>query len=201
MTPWPMPETEKLLVEISSSIRAIMARRFPSLTISEREDVEQDVRLKLWKIWTSGKKIDRLESYLWKVVYTTALDLLEGKRNEIPLEAACGPGRPAGEPAVKIDWEDADARLDLNRRLEALPQNRRLVVKLHLAGMDLAETAAHLGWSRAKVRHLFYRGLDDLKRMIGKEKSGNENKSEGEDDGRRQKLLSAKRRVREVFSK
>jgi len=201
MTPQPMPETEKLLAEISGSIRAIMSRRFSSLTISEREDIEQDVQLKLWKIWTSGKKIDRLESYLWKVVYTTALDLLEGKRNEISLEAACGPGRPAGEPAVEIDRADADARFDLDRRLEALSPNRRLVVKFHLAGMDLAETAAHLGWSRTKVRHLYYRGLDDLKRMIGKEKSGNENKSEGEYDGRRSKLLSAKRRVREVFSK
>jgi RNA polymerase sigma-70 factor (ECF subfamily) len=167
-------ETEKFLSEISLTVRTVLARKFPTLPWNEKEDIEQEVRLKLWKILTSGKKLDRPGSYLWKVVYTTALDLLNGKGKELPLDAASGMKR---EPRAEVDWPGADQMLDLDRRLEALSRNRRIVLKLGLTGLDLGEIAVHLGWSRARVRHLHYRGLNDLKKMIQRERE--------DDDGRR----------------
>ena len=163
MKPESTVETEIFLSEVSQTVRAVLARRFPALPWNEREDIEQEVRLKLWKIRTRGKKIDHPGSYLWKVVYTTALDLLDGKGKEIPLDAASGSER---EPRTEVDRSVADQRLDLEHRLDALPLNRRIVIKLGLAGLELEEIAAHLGWSRARVRHLHYRGLNDLKTMI-----------------------------------
>jgi RNA polymerase sigma factor (sigma-70 family) len=165
----PQVETEKFLAEVSRTVRAVLARRFPTLAWNEKEDIEQEVRLKLWKMRASGKKIDSPGSYLWKVVYTTALDLLDGKGREIPLDEACEPGRSEREPRIEAGWLDADRRLDFERRLEALSPNRRIVLKLGLAGLELEEIAARLGWSTARVRHLHYRGLKDLKKMIEEE--------------------------------
>ena len=162
----PPVETEKFLAEVSRTVRAVLSRRFPALSWNEREDIEQEVTLKLWKIRTSGKKIDNPGSYLWKVVYTTALDLLDGKGREIPLDETCGPDH---ELKVEGGGSQADRRIDFERRLEALAPNRRIVIKLGLAGLELEEIAAHLGWSAARVRHLHYRGLKDLKKMIEEE--------------------------------
>jgi RNA polymerase sigma factor (sigma-70 family) len=162
----PAAETEKFLAEVSRTVRAVLARRFPSLPWNEREDIEQEVGLKLWKIRASGKNIDNPGSYLWKVAYTTALDLLDGKGRELPLDEACGPGRPEREPRIEAGWLGTDRKLDFERRLEALSRNRRIVIKLGLAGLELEEIAARLGWSEARVRHLYYRGLKDLKKML-----------------------------------
>jgi RNA polymerase sigma factor (sigma-70 family) len=162
-------ETEKLLAEVSRTVRAVLSRKFPTLTWNEREDIEQEVGLKLWKIRTHGKKIDNPGSYLWKVVYTTTLDLLDGKGREIPLDEVYGQSRPEREPGIESGKADADRRIDFERRLGALARNRRIVIKLGLAGLDFEEIAAHLGWSPARVRHLHYRGLKDLKKMIEQE--------------------------------
>lgn len=165
----PIADMEKFLAGVSRTVRAVLSRRFPTVAWNEKEDIEQEVRLKLWKMRASGKKIDNPGSYLWKVVYTTTLDLLDEKGREIPLDEACEPGRSEREPRMEAGWLEADRRLDFERRLEALSRNRRTVIELGLAGLDLEAIAAHLGWSTARVRHLHYRGLKDLKKMIEEE--------------------------------
>jgi len=193
--------TERLLAEVSGSVRPVLARKFPSLTLNEREDIEQEVRLKLWKILRSGKKIDHWESYLWKVVYTTALDLLEPRWNEIPFDEAFGQKKASFEPRTEIDRIHVDRLIDLRRRLESLSPKRKTVLQLHLAGLNLDQTAAHLGWSRPKVRHLFYRALEDLKKKFGTAETRPDGTNKGGSHERRNIRLSASRGVRELLSK
>lgn len=159
--------TERLIAEIDRSVRTILARKFPRLPACDREDVIQEVQAKIWRILDSGKKIDRLESYLWKVVFTTTLSIMGSRSREVSLDALSEEkGRRLPEDLVVLPGGDELERRDLIVRLvEKLPQKRRLVVKYHLAGMSLEETAAVLGWTLPKVRHLFYRSVAELQEL------------------------------------
>jgi RNA polymerase sigma-70 factor (ECF subfamily) len=47
-----------------------------------------------------------------------------------------------------------------------LPESRRAVVRMHLAGYERDEIAELLGWSEPKTRNLLYRGLADLREIL-----------------------------------
>ena len=53
----------------------------------------------------------------------------------------------------------------LAARLPFVP-NRRVVVRMSLAGYDRQQIAVRLGWSDAKVRNLLSRGMDDLRAQL-----------------------------------
>jgi len=114
-----------------------------------------------------GKILDHPSSYLWKVVATTALDVLETEWGSVSLEEYL---RKAGSKALPrallaASGEGAvESRRGMDGLLSGLPERRRIVVKLHLAGWDIDRSADWLGWSKATVRHLLYRGLAQMKK-------------------------------------
>jgi RNA polymerase sigma factor (sigma-70 family) len=189
------PFTAELIAEISRCTRIVLARKFPGFPQEAREDIEQEILLKLCRMAENGKIIDHLSSYLWKAVTTTALDWMEPERGTISLEGyleKVGPDKLPEDLLVASGQEEADFRRHLESLLAGLPRKRRLVIKLHLAGMGLEETAAHLGWTEPKVRHLFYRAVGQLKKMI---------RASGEDkDESGEALLSVEGGVREGLS-
>ena len=52
--------------EVSLSVKKIVFASFPGLTEEEREEIDQDVKLKLLKMAARGKKIANPRSYIWK---------------------------------------------------------------------------------------------------------------------------------------
>ena len=50
--------------------------------------------------------------------------------------------------------------------LGRLAEERRRAVVLHLQELTTDEIARALGWSEPKARHLVYRGLKDLRRVL-----------------------------------
>lgn len=167
---------EKSLERISASVQRIICAHFPQTSQGEREDVDQEVKLKLLKIASSGKEIANLRSYLWRVVYTTTLDIIAKRLEQLlPGDEDAGPPWLAGRldfVSPELLAERGELRRLLERAIEALPERRRLVVKLHLTGMDLEESAEFLGWSQNKVRHLLYRGLAELRNDIAGDGDG-----------------------------
>jgi len=168
--------TKKFLEEISVSIRNILLACFPETTQEEKEDIDHEVKLKLWKKLAAGKKIDHLRSYLWKVVYTTALDILGERMNYLPLdqfietdehEALSSQQIIAPDSAIK----DKEWRLLLEKAVNSLQERRKTVLQLHFSGMDLKQIAAFLHWRENQVRHLLYRGLNDLREKIKERKN------------------------------
>jgi RNA polymerase sigma-70 factor (ECF subfamily) len=165
--------------DLSSSIRNIIWANFPHLTSAEREDVDQEVKLKFWKMISNGKDVSNLRSYLWRVVYTTTLDVLNERLPDNDLQAQQlnkGQGRlpDAARYIELLELETPESVAQRNeqraavwRAVEALPLKRRVVVKMHLEGRSIEQTAAFLAWSPHKVRHLLYRGLHDLKEKLG----------------------------------
>ena len=160
--------TKAFLDEMSGSIRNILLAYFPDMTPQEKDDIDNEVKLKLWKKAVGGKKIDNLRSYLWRVVYTSALDLLGERMNYINIERLVEMGEtetPVPREIFSPDSmvQDREYALLLKKAVESLPERRKAVLQLHLAGLDIQKIAFSLTWSENQVRHLLYRGLEDLR--------------------------------------
>lgn len=172
--------SEDSLQEIARAIQAALKSHFPAMAEGDREDIEQDVKLKMWRMAAGGKKIEHFKSYLWKVVYTTALDVLDaklaqlgGKPSRSGPEIECCFSPDVLSPDIILEKDES--RRALLEAVASLPRRRRMVMELNLLGMDIRESASFLHWSEPTVRHLLYRGLDDLKKKMRRN-----NRSRGE---------------------
>ena len=164
-------KTKQFIEEISNSIKYIIWKTFPQITQEEREDISQEVKLKIWKMVSSGKKIKNLKSYLWRTVYTTALDIISERIKSISLDKTIE--LKGSNPISEFDIvshesliEKKELKLTLEKAINSLSQDRRVVIKLHLIGMSFNEMSEFLKWSENRIRHLYYRGLKDLKEIL-----------------------------------
>jgi len=158
----------RFLDEISLSVKKIIFANFPGLTDEEKEEIDQDIKLKILKMAARGKKIDNLRSYVWKMVYSTALDVIARrsqalclddvmKSQKAPLRAYLDSLSP------EYLYEEKELLSLVERAIDSLPHRRKAAVLFYLQGLSLEETAVHLGESLNAVRHLLYRGLDEVK--------------------------------------
>jgi len=131
-------------------------------------DVEQEVRIRLWRALERDRSGAFHASYIQRVVASTVIDAL--RRAEVratePLpdeedepvslgDAPIGPERRAG------DFEHIQG---LARCLAEIPERRRLPITLHLQGFALQEIADLAGIPSAEAaRKLVSRGLEELK--------------------------------------
>ena len=164
-------KTKDFLEKMSRSIELIIWKNFPKLSRQQKEDVEQEVKLKIWRMVTRGKKIKNLRSYLWKVVYTTTLDMIDEKMNILPLDKVME--AYGANPISKLDIQFSDSLMEkkewesiFKKALNSIARNRRIVIKLYLTGLNVKEIADFLGWTESKVNHLYYRSINDLKKQL-----------------------------------
>ena len=160
--------TKNFLERITASIKNIIFSTFPGTTAEEREDIDQEVKLKIWRKAASGKKIDNLWSYLWKIVYTTTLDILDERMftmssEEIAERADSVLISRVREASPELCLEKKEMTETIRSMVASLPSRRRTVVQLWLSDMTLEEIADFLGWNGNQVRHLLYRGIQDIK--------------------------------------
>ena len=167
-------QTKLFLDGISRSVQAILLRNFPGIAGQEREDVEQEIKLKLWLMVRRGKNIRNLKSYMGRMVYTTAIDVIAKRRRQISLDdltadvfaKALYDSETPGPHALA---ERGQMRDRIKAAVEGLPERRRAVLRLHMTGEGVEQMAGHLGWSAHRVRHLLYRGLGEVKKKLGVE--------------------------------
>lgn len=167
-------KTRQFIEEISNSTKVILYKIFPELPEEEKEDIAQEVKLKIWKVISNGKKIENLRSYLWRVVYTTAIDIVNKRIKKIPLDELIEDKTSdaifrLNNDSHVISIEKNEIKLILEKAMDSLLQDRRVVVKLYLAGMTIDEISDFLNWSRNRVRHLLYRGLKDLRGKLNEQ--------------------------------
>ena len=132
-------------------------------------DVEQEVRIRLWRALERDRSGAFHASYIQRVVASTVIDALRraevraaeplpDEDEESPVqvgEAPIGPDRRAG---------DVERMQGLARCLAEIPERRRLPITLHLQGFQLQEIADLAGIPSAEAaRKLVSRGLDELK--------------------------------------
>ncbi len=164
-------QTKRFLDEISRSVRAIVMKMFPGIVGQEREDIEQEIKLKLWKMVLAGKNIRNLKSYLGRMVYTTALDVIAKRKNQMSLDDPASESRASGlvdfaGPGPEALAERSQMRDRILSVVDGLPERRREVLRLHLGGAGIDQMAGSLGWSSNRVRHLLYRGLGDVRKKL-----------------------------------
>ena len=137
------------------------------------EDIEQEVKIKIWKFLNKGKKVDNLPSYIKRVAYTATIDELRKMRKQNPVSETEGLkniytvsrikelGNPEDSPESLM--EGREMRESLKGLIDSLSENRKQVLRLYLVGMSVEEICEFFDWDKTKVRHLLYRGIDDLK--------------------------------------
>ncbi|HNR92367.1 MAG TPA: sigma-70 family RNA polymerase sigma factor [Dokdonella sp.] len=133
-------------------------------------DIEQEVRIRLWRAIERDRSGAFHASYVQKVVATTVIDAL--RRAEVraaePLpedddEPGQLPEEGAGPEQLASDGERMGG---LQRCLGEIPERRRLPITLHLQGFSLQEIADVVGTSAEAARKLVSRGLDELKSRL-----------------------------------
>jgi len=161
----------RFLDQISLSVKRIIFAQFPGLTDQEKEEIDQEVKLKLLKMAARGKKIDNLRSYVWKMVCSTALDVLASRSLALCLDdLAMSRLSPLetylDELTPEYLFEEKELLAFAERAIDSLPPRRRAAVLMNLQGLDLEETALYLGESMNAARHLLYRGLEEVREKI-----------------------------------
>lgn len=144
---------------MSRAIRGVCGKRRRALI----PDVEQEVRLALWKRLGSGKKIEHPVSYLYKMALTTALAVLRkhgSDESHADVEALDASSRARGGSRELLPPERA--RL-LEQLVGRLPVDQSRALRAYLAGFNHKEVAVLFGWSESIARHRIYRGMAALK--------------------------------------
>ncbi len=148
---------------MAAAIRRVCSRRHSALV----PDVEQEVRLALWKRLASGNEIRHPASYIYKVALTTALAMVrklapEAASLDEVLERGTEPG-PRGE----VELEPAELALLIEEALESLETHQAQALRAWLAGFNHLEVAELFGWTESVARHRIYRGMERLRATLG----------------------------------
>jgi RNA polymerase sigma-70 factor (ECF subfamily) len=167
-------EIESTIEQFSQLIRSAIRKTSPQIDLSDMDDIEQEVKIKIWReILNSEKEIHNFGSYIWKVTYTTTCRIMKKlflQRKQLLLHGNSGVSIE-DFPQLKIHNPDRQYEkkelIELIRRIvDELIDSRRQVLKLYLMGMDLDEISEFFNWSDAKTRNLLSRGLADLRRGL-----------------------------------
>ncbi len=166
---------ERVIDDFSSLIRSAIRKTSPSVDQAQMEDIEQEVKIKIWKeILKTEKKILNLGSYIWKVTYTTTCRIMKTLSTERKFRWNQGDGllnideKIASEKGSSPNHhlENKELMEIVKESVDSLIESRRAVLKLYLIGMDQEEITEYFGWSEGKVRNLLSRGLEDLRNAL-----------------------------------
>jgi len=163
---------ERVLREFGARLTQSVRRHCGRDSGIDPDDVEQEVRIRLWR----ALQRDRLEtahaSYIQKVVVSVVVDAFRRARlratEPLPEE-----GSAAGDWGLQDAGPGPERQADSDRAAEVLGEclaelggRRRVAVELHLQGYGHVEISGMLGISDEAVRKLVARGMDELKALL-----------------------------------
>jgi RNA polymerase sigma factor (sigma-70 family) len=163
---------EETIEKFSYLIRAAIRKTCPRIEKSDLDDIEQEVKIAIWKeIRKSEKEIRNLGSYIWRVAYTTTSKVMKRlTEHRKELVDVNEDGQPEEETFRTADASGPDYRYQneellriVRKTVDLLIDSRRQVVKLYLTGMSADEISEYFGWCDGKARNLLSRGLADLR--------------------------------------
>lgn len=148
-------------------VRRVCGRRYPDLI----PDVEQEIRLALWKRLQGGEDIRHPVSYLYRVALATSLAVVRRYRPERE-ELAADPDEPSGRGALLPSLLPAERERLIEQLLASLDGDAARALRGYLRGLNHVEIAALYGWTPSVARHLVYRSLERLRRRAETENVG-----------------------------
>lgn len=157
-----------LIRDFSDFIRVQILLCRPSKFGLDPEDIAQNVKIKIWKLFSGEKKVTHYPSYIRKIVSSAVIDELRRLRREDILYVPEGDSRIEESRYAYVPDETRLKNLEMAvaKAVDGLIRSRREVVKLYLLNLSVPEIADYLHWSRDKTRNLLYRGLADLRKRL-----------------------------------
>jgi RNA polymerase sigma-70 factor (ECF subfamily) len=131
-----------------------------------REDIEQEVRLDLWKQVARGQTIDFPATYIYKSTIRETLRALRrnAQREVLPLDTR---GAEQADPVDPFHLMAAKEQFrELILALRCLTPDRQSAVRAHISGFGFNEIMSLYGWSYQKTRNLIARGMADLRKSL-----------------------------------
>ena len=139
--------------------RAVRSRCF-GLLASARDDLIQTAMVRVLERDRHEDLGRRGASYAWKVAQSVMVDELRRLGRDRRLAKSVSEEK-------KRSWVDPTGAIQLRQCLERLEERRRMAVTLHLSGLRIPEVARAAGWTEKTAENLIYRGLDDLRALLG----------------------------------
>lgn len=132
---------------------------------AEREDLEQDIALALWRALPLFRGESSLKTFAYRVARYCCFRHV--RRRKDPGGAAVDPGSVA-DPAACIESAilRADQRARIEQALTGLPDNLETVLTLHLTGHSYAQIAETLGITERNVSVRLSRARARLRREL-----------------------------------
>jgi RNA polymerase sigma-70 factor (ECF subfamily) len=151
------------LKELSAHLRAFLRRRLARLP-QEVEDLLQESLLAIHNQRHTYDQRQPVTAWVYAVARYKLVDLLRRRSRGDLLN---DPLDEDSEPLAATDHEAAEARRDLAKLLESLPDRQRLpIIHVKLEGLSVAETARLTGMSESAVKIGVHRGLKALAARI-----------------------------------
>ena len=157
------PAYHAFLKELSAHLRAFLRGRLSRLP-DEVEDLVQETLLAIHNQRHTYDAAQPLTAWIHAIARYKLIDLL---RRRAGRDALNDPLEDELDVFAASDTEADDARRDLAKLLERLPERQRLpIIHMKLHGMSVVEAARITGMSESAVKVGVHRGLKALAVMI-----------------------------------
>ena len=161
---------ERLLADYGAKVRALVASHGLAQHGIDPDDVEQEVRIRLWRAIERDRSAAFAASYIQRVVASTVIDALRRAQvraaEPLPEESEEGIALPDETVGPERSASEDQHVQALRLCLDELPERRRLPIAMHLQGFAQKEIADAIGTSEEAARKLISRGLEELKQRL-----------------------------------
>ena len=155
---------QAFLKDMSAHLRAFFKRRLASLP-DDIEDLVQETLLALHNQRHTYQITQPLTAWVHAIARYKLIDLFRARGSR---EALHDPLEDDLLVFAASDTDASDARRDLGRLLEQLPDHQRLpILHMKLEGLSVIETAQLTGMSESAVKVGVHRGLKALAAILG----------------------------------
>lgn len=161
-------EFRRLVERWSGYVRQTLLALDGRRSEAELQDIEQDIRLRLWQTLSRERNWDKPASFIRSVVLSVAIDA--ARRRQVRGGDLEHIGLEYLEPASGATATGIEERADLLAVLEGLQRvdpEKAEAVGLYLQGFTTQEIGTLLGWTEAKARNIVYRSLDAVRAGAG----------------------------------
>ena len=162
---------QQLLADYGAKVRRLIEGHGLSQYGIDPADIEQEVRIRLWKALERDRSAAFHTSYIQRVVLSSVIDAIRAaqSRPAEPMPEETEEGTAALVEPHAGPERSAGGLQDFSRIaacLAELPERRREAVSLHLQGFTPREIGQISGTSEEAARKLLERGMETLRERL-----------------------------------
>lgn len=130
-------------------------------------DLTQDTFIKTWEYLSSGKEVENLRAFLYKVARNLIIDYRRKKKSEsLDLLRESGFDVTSKEGELEIREDAFDTEVALEKIEELSSKYREVIILRYIEDMSVKEIASTLGESENNISVRIYRGVEKLKKIL-----------------------------------